>query len=88
MPANLGSVDDYEHQDGDDTSLSSPRSASSGFGGSGARFGTPGNFGAANLQFEPGNDRHALTNNLILGALVLGLFAMEVQSAQQQRHHR
>lgn len=87
LPANLGSVDDYEHQDGDDSS-SSPRSASSRFSGSGGGFATPGNFGAANLQFDPGNDRHALTNNLVLGALVIGLFAIEVQAAHQHHHHR
>lgn len=81
MPANLGSVDDYEHQEGDDSSSVSSRAASSGFG-------TAGNFGGANLRFDPGNNRQALANNLVLGALVLGLFAMEVQASHQHHHHR
>ena len=88
MPANLGSIDDYEHQDGDDSSSYSARAASSGFGGAGAGLGMPGNFGGANLQFDRGNDRQALANNLVLGALVLGLFAMEVQASHHHHHHR
>jgi hypothetical protein len=33
-----------------------------------------------------GNPREALVSNVILGALVIGLFAMEVHEAHQQRH--
>lgn len=90
LPANLGSVEDYEHQDGEDAPSSSysRRYSSSGFGGQAAGFGGPGgNFAGANLQFDPGHDRQALTNNLILGALAIGLFAMEVQ-ASHHHHHR
>ncbi len=90
LPANLGSVEDYEHQDGEDAPSTSysRRYSSSGFGGQAAGFGgTGGNFAGANLQFDPGHDRQALTNNLILGALALGLFAMEVQ-ASHHHHHR
>jgi hypothetical protein len=90
MPANLGTLADYTHQDAEDAPSTSysRRYSSSGFGGQAAGFGGPGgNFGGANLQFDPGNDRQALTNNLILGALALGLFALEVQDAHH-RHHR
>ena len=81
-PANLGSIDDYEHQGEADQSSyrsSSPYASSGG--------GLGGNYSGATLQFESGDSREALTNNLILGAVVLGLFAMEVESAHH-RHHR
>jgi len=89
MPANLGTLADYAHQDGEAPSSSnSARYSSSGFGGQAAGFGgAGGNFGGANLQFDPGHDRQALTNNLILGALALGLFALEVQDAHRSHHH-
>ena len=84
LPANLGSIEDYEHQGEEDRPSYSGTSsyASSNFQGGG--FG--GNYGGTTLQFEPGNSREALTNNLILGAVVLGLFAMEVDAAHH--HHR
>jgi hypothetical protein len=84
LPANLGSIEDYEHQ-GEEDRPSYPGSssyASSNLQGGG--FG--GNYGGATLQFEPGSSREALTNNIILGAVVLGLFAMEVDAAHH--HHR
>src|SRR5579862_1701594 len=77
-PSNIGSIDDYEHQEEADSFPGSSRYASSSnFAGSG--FG--GNYGGTTLQFESGNSREAVTNNLILGAMVLGLFAMEVDAA-------
>jgi hypothetical protein len=70
MPPGLGSIDEYESQ-GD--SEGPARLAS----------------GPSNLQIDPygpqGN-RSSLASNVLLGALTLGLFAMELHAAH--RHHR
>jgi hypothetical protein len=67
LPADLGSIDDYENQ-GEDSPASS-------------RVGGP-----ANVRFGPNENRANLVNDVILGALVIGLFAMEANAAHQQRH--
>jgi hypothetical protein len=67
MPAGLGSIDDYESQDGS--------SSSSGIAGAGL-----------SPRIDPNRNGDALANEVILGALVIGLFAMEVHAAHQ--HHR
>jgi len=83
MPANLGSIDDYEHQEDEDRPAYAGSSGYASSNSSGGGFG--GNYGGTTLRFEPGNGREALTNNLLLGAVVLGLFAMEVDASH---HHR
>jgi hypothetical protein len=69
-PSGLGSIDDYERQG------ESPSSAGIGSAGSNPRIDPNG----------PNRDRQALVNNVILGALAIGLFAMEVHAAHQHRH--
>lgn len=38
------------------------------------------------LRIDPNNNRQALANDVILGALAIGLFALEVHAAHQHRH--
>jgi hypothetical protein len=80
LPADLGSVEDYENQ-GDEAS-SSPRFASS------SRFASSPGFasGPSTIRIDQGGGRDAMVTNVILGALVIGLFAMEMNSAHQHRH--
>ena len=70
MPSGLGSIDDYESQ-GESSSSTGITSAPS------------------NPRIDPNGpngNRQALVNDVILGALVVGLFAMEVHAAHQHRH--
>ncbi len=39
-----------------------------------------------NLHIDPSGNRQALANDVILGALAIGLFALEVHAAHQHRH--
>jgi hypothetical protein len=73
LPADLGSVEDYENQ-GEPSS--SPRFASSPSFAS----------GPSTVRIDQGGGRDAMVTNVILGALVIGLFAMEMNAAQQHRH--
>jgi hypothetical protein len=70
MPAGLGSIDDYENQ---------------GESSYPAGIASP----PSNLRVDPNGpnrNREALVNDVILGALAIGLFAMEVHAAHQHRH--
>ncbi len=70
MPAGLGSIDDYENQ---------------GESSNPAGIASP----PSNLRIDPNGpnrNREALVNDVILGALAIGLFAMEVHAAHQHRH--
>lgn len=40
----------------------------------------------SNLHIDPNRNRDGLVKDLVLGALVIGLFALEVHAAQQHRH--
>jgi len=72
MPKGLGTLQDYER---DTESAPSPRS-SAGLAT------TP-----TNQRFEGNsNNGQTLAQNVIFGALVLGLFAMELHTAHQHRH--
>jgi hypothetical protein len=71
MPAGLGSIDDYENQ-GESSYPAGIASAPS------------------NLRVDPNGpnrNREGMVNDVILGALAIGLFAMEVHAAHQHRHH-
>ena len=72
-PPGVGSLADYMHQSDED---SSPYPASAG-----AMSMSP-----AAVGFDTSGDRSATVNNVILGALALGLFAYEIHAAHQ--HHR
>jgi hypothetical protein len=70
MPAGLGSIDDYENQ---------------GESSYPAGIASP----PPNLRVDPNGpnrNREGLVNDVILGALAIGLFAMEVHAAHQHRH--
>lgn len=79
LPADLGSVEDYENQ-GEPSA--SPRFAAS------PRFGTSPSFagGPSPVRIDQGGSRDAMVTNVILGALVIGLFAMEMNADHQHRH--
>jgi len=79
IPSNVGSLEEYERQDTDDAS-SPRRNPPSGIYGPGAAL------AGANFQIDPGGNRQALTSDLVLGALMLGVFAMEMNEAHQHRH--
>ena len=72
-PPGVGSLADYMHQSDED---SSPYAGSAG-----AMPMSPGAGG-----FDSNGNRSAMVNNVILGALALGLFAYEIHAAHQ--HHR
>ena len=40
----------------------------------------------SNLRVDPNGNRDALVKDVVLGALVIGLFALEAHAAQQHRH--
>lgn len=42
--------------------------------------------GPSNVRIDPNGNREALANDIILGALVIGLFALEMHAAHQNRH--
>jgi hypothetical protein len=64
-PAGVGSVSDYESQEGDpQASVAAPQASS---------------------PFDRRGNRAALTNELMMGALVIGVLAMELHAAHQHR---
>jgi hypothetical protein len=71
MPSGVGSVNDYETQD--ESSYPPGALAPSARAPQGA-------------FVDPAHNRQALTNDVIMGALVIGLFALEAHSAHQSRH--
>jgi hypothetical protein len=83
VPQNLGTLQDYERENGEDASgapLNSANSANfANFAGAPSNPATP--------LFEIGGNNHqTVAQNAILGVLMLGLFAMEVQSAHHHHH--
>ena len=80
MPANLGSLQDYERETEQDPST-----------GAGGNFAGGSNFamgaGAGNPIFEiNGNNRQSLAQNALLGVLMIGLFAMQANAAHHHHH--
>ena len=73
MPADLGSIDDYENQD-----EPTRRSSNNAFASANAPL---------NVPFDPNRNRAALTNEVILSVLAIGLYTLEARSANQH-HHR
>lgn len=70
MPSGLGSIQDYENQDESDRPV--------GFSNN------PSNVRID--QFGSSGNRSALANNVLLGALAIGLFAMELHAAHRHHH--
>jgi hypothetical protein len=78
LPANLGTLQDYERDNDEDPSAGAPSNFASGPS-------YPAN--PANPVFElTGNSHQTLAQNAILGVLMIGLFAMEVQAAHHHHH--
>jgi hypothetical protein len=78
LPANLGTLQDYERDNDEDPSAG----AASNFAGGPSYSANP-----ANPVFElSGNSHQTLAQNAILGVLMIGLFAMEVQAAHHHHH--
>lgn len=73
MPAGMGTLQDYEHQD-DSTAQNSSSPSSFAIGGSNGAVGV-----------DPNGNRDALIGDAILGAVAIGLFALEVHQAR--RHY-
>lgn len=72
MPAGLGTLEEYEHQG--DPSYRAYRAHAAG--------------SSSNVVFDRTGNRQVATNDIILGALALGLFAMELHAVHRQHHHR
>ena len=70
----MGTLQDYEHQDDRPAQNPPQSSASLAMGGSNGA-----------IVVDPGGNRDALINDAILGAVAIGLFALEVHAAH---HHR
>jgi hypothetical protein len=73
LPKNLGTLQDYESENDEDASTG----IASNFAG------VP-----SNPRFDiSGNNGQALAQNALLGALLIGLFAMEANAAHHHHHH-
>jgi len=88
MPSGLGSIDDYQRQDSSEMrrasvspAFASPGFASPGFASPAAIMGMP-----SNGPSDRNGNRAALVNDVVLGALVIGLFALQANAAHQRRH--
>ena len=76
VPANLGTLQDYERETDEDPSVGGPSNYA--------------NFAGAPTHppFEiNGNSQQSLAQNAILGVLLIGLFAMEANAGHHHRHH-
>jgi hypothetical protein len=71
MPSGVGSVNDYETQDESSYLVGAT---------------SPSISRANGARIDPSGNRQSLTNEVILGAVVIGLFALEAHSANQRRH--
>jgi|ERR1700683_2317654 hypothetical protein len=81
LPANLGTLEDYERDNDEDPSAGAASNFASGPSYP-AYSANP-----ANPVFElSGNSHQTLAQNAILGVLMIGLFAMEVQAAHHHHH--
>jgi hypothetical protein len=72
MPKELGTLQDYERESDSDPAVGN----SQGFASS----------APANRRFEANPSGQTLAQNVIIGALMLGVFAMELHAAHQHRH--
>ncbi|HVN26905.1 MAG TPA: hypothetical protein VMT64_00385 [Candidatus Binataceae bacterium] len=76
LPSNLGTLQDYERETDADSNTGNPSNYPSNHGA-----------GSVNPLFEvKGNDQQALLQSAVLGALLIGAFAMEMHAAHH--HHR
>ena len=82
MPAGLGSIDDYKNQGESESSYPAGYSAGAAPSSSMRAMGIDLN----NPLNSPNGNRQTLRNEVMLGALVLGLMALEAHSAHQNRH--